>query len=147
LLFAEDGSDFLRDLGAPAPYRRVSADCDKFAKLFQAARAAVAAGSNSVVFELSTIFLAVRNIATCFSLGCTERANFSRRSALRLGPDSLAIDPIVFETLERARVLSTRGVGSLLRDHEVQGATACFTELETWMSGLCAKTRLYERVQ
>jgi hypothetical protein len=147
LLFGENDRDFLRDLGAPAPYRRVAADCDKFARLFQAARGAVKAGSNSVVFELSTIFLAARNIATCFSLGCTERPDFSRRSALRLGSDSLAIDQIAFETLERARVLSTRGVGPLLSHHEIQTATACFAELEVWMSGLCAKTRSHERVQ
>lgn len=146
LLFAEDGRDFLRELGTPSPYRRVAADCDKFSKLFQTAREAVAAGSNSVVFELSTIFLAVRNIATCFSLGCTARADFSRRSALRLGSDSLVIDRIAFETLERARVLSTRGVGPLLSDHEMQSATACFTQLEVWMNRLCAKTRLHERV-
>jgi len=42
----------------------------------------ITGGSNSKVFDLSTIFLSIRNIATCFSLGVKSQPNFSRNSAL-----------------------------------------------------------------
>jgi hypothetical protein len=147
LLFAEDNMDFLGSLGPPHAYQRVVADCDKFARLFRTARAAISAGTNSIVFELSTIFLAIRNIATCFSLGFIQCADFSRRSALHLGSQSLSIDPVVFEALERARVLSTRGVGEGISDDELPRITASFGGIEAWMNALCAQTRSRERVQ
>lgn len=147
LLFAEDQSDFLHELGAPQTYQRAVIDCERFANLFQVSRNAVLTGSDSIVFELSTIFLAIRNIATCFSLGCARSPNFSRRSALRLGSDSLSIDPIVFEILERARVLSTRGVGTGPTEEELQRVISALTGVEAWMTALCGKARSYERVQ
>lgn len=147
LLFAEDATDFLRSLGSPHPYHRATADCEKFARLFRAARDVVRAGTNSVVFELSTIFLAIRNIATCFSLGVTEHPDFSRRSALRLGSDSLTIDSVAFDALEHARALSTRGVGIALDQEDLPRITATFDGVENWMNTLCARARSHERVQ
>jgi hypothetical protein len=141
LLFADNASDFLRSLGAPRPYRAVEPDCEKFVRLFIAARDAVENGTNSIVFELSTLFLALRNFATCFSLGRTEYADFSRRSALRLGTLSLSIDPRSFETLERARILSTRGVGEAINDADVQHAISSFDGIQSWMNVLSARTR------
>lgn len=147
LLFSEDRTDFLRDLAVPLVYGRVVLDCEKFANLFQVARKALVAGTPSIVFELSTIFLAVRNIATCFSLGCTESPDFSRRSALRIGSASLSIDPVVFDILERARILSTRGAGSDLTDEEMERAILSLADIEAWIDMLCAKARSHERLQ
>lgn len=147
LLFSEDATDFLRSLGPPRAYRGAVADCEKFARLFRAARDAIQAGTNSVVFELSTIFLAIRNIATCFSLGLTDHPDFSRRSALRLGYNSLAIDAVAFDALERARVLSTRGVGIAPDQKDLLRITATFGVVEKWMNTLCARARSCERIQ
>lgn len=147
LLFSEDRTDFLRDLAVPLAYGRVVLDCERFAALFQVARKAIVAGTPSIVFELSTIFLAVRNIATCFSLGCTERPDFSRRSALSIGSASLSIEPMVFDILERARILSTRGAGSDLTDQEMERAISSLADVEAWIDMLCAKARSYERLQ
>jgi hypothetical protein len=147
LLFAEDRSDFLHQLGKPQAYRGVVVDCEKFASLFHVSHTAVFAGTESIVFELSTIFLAIRNIATCFSLGCTGGPDFSRRSALRLGSDSVPIDPAVFELLERARVLSTRGVGTGPNQEELRRVTSALPDVESWITALCAKAKSYERLQ
>ena len=146
LLFSEDGTDFLRTLGTPCPYLRALADCEKFANLFCAARDSIHAGSNSPIFELSTIFLAIRNFATCFSLGLTDRPNFSRRAALHLGSDSLDIDPSTFNTLERARLLSTRGAGIAPIEDELHRVVLSFETIDNWMNGLRERARSYERV-
>lgn len=147
LLFSEDATDFLRGLGPPQPYRHVVADCEKFARLFGAASQALRVGTNSVVFELSSIFLAIRNIATCYSLGLMERPDFSRRSALRLGSDSLVTDPVVFDALERARVLSTRGVGTAPDEEDLLRISGSLEMVESWIHRLCARARMHERVQ
>jgi len=139
LLHASDGLDFLRELGKPARYTRSDLDCAKFRSIFGAAYSAIKEGSHSRVFELSSIFLAVRNIATCFSLGVLQRPDFSRRSALRLEGDSLAIESEIFELIERARILSTRGHGTLLSDAEIGNVLARLDLIESWMDRLVAK--------
>jgi predicted nucleotidyltransferase len=141
LLHASDERDFLRDLGRPERYLRSDVDCAKFRSIFSAAYTAIKEGSPSRVFELSSIFLAVRNIATCYSLGVLERPDFSRRSALRLEGDSLDIESEVFELIERARILSTRGHGSVFSDGEISRVIARLDLIESWMDRLVAKAQ------
>lgn len=107
LLFSSDHSDYLKGMGRPEPYAGCVADCQKFFTLFQEAHASVLTGKVSTVFELSTVFLSIRNFATCFSLGDGELPDFSRHSALRLGADSIQITQNAYRTLERARILCT----------------------------------------
>ena len=76
ILFSSDRSDFLSSLGSPALYRNCVRDCDKFFSLFREARISLEKNSTSKVFDLSMIFLSIRNIATCFSLGNLEAARF-----------------------------------------------------------------------
>src|SRR5437879_2859010 len=85
LLYASDQSDFLCALGRPESYQRCQQDCDKFFALFREACSSFESQVESKVFDLSMVFLAIRNFATCFSLGTLERPDFSRSSALRLG--------------------------------------------------------------
>lgn len=141
LLHGSDGTDFLRGLGEPANYTRSNVDCAKFRSIFGSACEAIKADSPSPVFELSSVFLAVRNIATCYSLGVLGRPDFSRRSALRLGGDSLDIEGEVFALIERARILSTRGQGPLLSEIEIKSAVARLGPIESWMDRLVAKTQ------
>lgn len=141
LLFSDDQSDFVRALGRPRPYLAAVSDCDKFSVLFASARASLLAETNSPTFELSTIFLAVRNFATCFSLGVTMKPDFSRRSALQLGPHSLDIGPNEFSILERARIMSTRGIGVSVDRNELAVVGNSLNTIEQWMSDLSVVVR------
>lgn len=135
LLFSPDGTDYLHELGAPARYQSAARDCQKFFVLFEMAANALRIGTNSPVFELSTIFLAVRNFATCYSLR-TEFADFSRHSALRLGANSLLLSKEGFEILERARLLCTRGLGGMISHEEITFVTAMLETIDDWMRNL-----------
>jgi acyl-CoA synthetase (AMP-forming)/AMP-acid ligase II len=136
LVYSDDGSDFLLSLGSPAQYSEKEKDCLRFMKLFASSKKALAQETNSQVFELSTIFLAVRNFATCYSLGELDTPDFSRRSALRLGDKSAPIDEADFSIFERARILCTRGEGGNISPEEVAAALKAIPAIDHWMSQL-----------
>jgi Nucleotidyltransferase domain len=146
LLFSSNQEDFLQSLGTPAPYRYCGRDCERFLALFRDARASLAAGSNSRVFDLSTIFLSIRNIATCFALGVTGQPDFSRSSALRLGVDSISVSPKSYQILERARILCTRGNGEQITDEEFDSTLPQLERVYDWMSKLVERAKEHERV-
>jgi len=141
ILFSSDKSDFLSSLGGPALYRNCVRDCDKFFSLFREARISLENNSTSKVFDLSMIFLSIRNIATCFSLGVLKRPDFSRHSALHLGDHSLRIPPKPFEILERSRILCTRGHGSKIITDEAEIAFAQFPQIGQWMVSLVMEAK------
>lgn len=140
LLHSPDNSDYVRELGTPAAYRWAAQDCQKFFNLFEGSANSLRAGTNSPVFELSTIFLAVRNFATCYSLGAGS-PDFSRHSALRLGANSLVVSDDVFGILERARLLCTRGTGEMVSQEEVTSVTSSLGEIDDWMRILLMSVR------
>ena len=111
LVYSEDGGDFIGELGLPSNYVRAADDCRRFRCIFESAFFAVQENTPSLVFELSTIFLAIRNIATCFSLAMMSTPEFGRNSARKLGPRSISISDTVYSVLMRARLLSPRGLG------------------------------------
>ena len=134
LVFASDGEDFLRELGAPREYENADEDCAKFMRLFGESLQSLYSTSDSQVFHLSCIFLATRNFATCYSF-TRGRPIFSRRSPLLIeSPVSLSTD--VFNILVRARVLSTRGIGEALNRHEVSIAMRACPQIHNWMQSL-----------
>lgn len=141
LLFPSDGQDFLQSLGKPAPYSCCIRDCEKFLSLFRDARASLTHSRASRVFELSTIFLSIRNIATCFSLGVLKRPDFSRSSALRLGENDVPLSLVSYQVLERARVLCTRGHGPKIRDDEIDAALRELDGVYDWMKGLVEEAK------
>jgi hypothetical protein len=136
LLYSSDQVDFLGALGKPKPYGRCRQDCDKFLTLFREARESFVQQDGSNVFDLSMVFLAIRNFATCFSLGLLSRPDFSRHSALRLGHYSLPILDSAYKVLERSRLLSTRAFGNSITDQEAQIAFEEFSCIEEWMDRL-----------
>lgn len=140
LLHSSDNSDYVRELGAPAAYQWAAQDCQKFFDLFEGSANSLRAGTNSPVFELSTIFLAVRNFATCYSLGAGS-PDFSRHSALRLGANSLVVSDDVFGILERARLLCTRGSGEMISQKEATSVALRLGEIEDWMQILLMSVR------
>ncbi|MDP9154650.1 MAG: nucleotidyltransferase domain-containing protein [Pseudomonadota bacterium] len=134
LLYASDGQDFIASLGVPAQYSKRRADCEKFAKLFDESFCALQANENSKIFHLSCMFLAMRNFATCYSFG-NGTPIFSRRSPLLLDK-CVPISESVFDIFARARILSTRGYGSLPSEEEIDGAKKFSGEITGWMSDL-----------
>ena len=146
LLFSSDQLDYLKALGSPEPYKNCVQDCEKFFTLFCEAYDSLIANSNSKVFDLSTVFLSIRNIATCFSLRTTERSNFSRNSALCLGVNSIPIALDSYQILERSRILCTRGHGKNITDDEIDTALRRLNEVHEWMNNLVKKAKEHERV-
>jgi hypothetical protein len=147
LVFTSDKHDFIKSLGPPATYRNCISDCEKFHALFRDARASIMADEQSKVFDLSTLFLSVRNIATCYSLGLTDHPDFSRHSALRLPRARLPISNEAYTVLERARILCTRGFGASITQEETKLAIGELEDIERWMDGLVEEAKRNERVQ
>jgi hypothetical protein len=137
LIYSEDGGDFIKGLGMPSPYIAVAQDCRRFREILESAIMSIREGSPSLVFELSTIFLAIRNIATCYSLGMLPSPTFSRNSARKLGSRSIPISDTTYLILMRARLLSARGLGE---DIAVVDTSKLVDELEVcqlWVNELC----------
>jgi hypothetical protein len=136
LIFSSDDTDFLSQLGKPEPYSKVQADCSKFQALFEESVVALCSGSPSPVFELSSVFLAIRNFATCFALGGLGLREFSRHSASKLNGFSIRIDCEVLDTLQKCRVLSTRGIGELPRSSEITNVVDAVPIIRDWMNAI-----------
>jgi hypothetical protein len=136
LIFASDQIDFIANLGVPAQYLGCIRDCHKFFNLFETSCDSLCSGDSTATFDLSTIFLSIRNIATCHSLGVLGKPSFARDSALRLGLTSLPIDPDVYSILERSRVLCTRGSGENIQSGEVDVLKRELPRIRTWMKSL-----------
>jgi hypothetical protein len=147
LLFASDAVDYLKALGSPGPYRQCVRDCEKFFALFREGYDSLFAKSSSVVFDLSTVFLSIRNLATCFSLGVTDQPDFSRNSAICLGARSLRLSQESYHVLERARILCTRGLGANIMQEEINTTLLQLNEVRKWMSNLIDEAKKYERIQ
>lgn len=92
-----------------------------------------------MVFEMSTIFLAIRNFATCFLLGMEKVGNFSRRSALQMGKKSIQISLDTFDLLERSRILSIRGTGKMIETEKIISSLEEISSIKIWMNGLLAE--------
>jgi len=147
LLHSTDGVDYLHELGRPNPYISGFADCSRFRILVSEARASLKNRSRTVVFDFSTIFLGIRNFATCFSLAMCETPIFSRDSALRLGGYSVPIDSACYEILQRARLLSSRGIGENLNSENVQSVIDKMNVIDDWMDKLLDMVKNNGRIQ
>ena len=144
LLFSSDQCDYLKSLGDPASYKTCVKDCEKFYSLFREACASLATNTTSRVFDLSTVFLSIRNIASCFSLGTIATPDFSRHSATKLGVFSINISASTYQIFERARILCTRGSGSNIADCEVDVAIQESVKINEWMIILVQEAKTYE---
>jgi hypothetical protein len=141
LLFSTNGSDLLQSMGRPMPYHHGLRDCEKFHALFCGARRSMDENNLSTAFDLSTMFLGIRNIATCFALGILHEPTFSRHSARQLGVFSLAIPETPYSVLERARILCTRGLGKAIIHDEVESVRANIPLIEEWIRTLIVEAR------
>lgn len=133
LLSASDDRDFLRTLGSPAVYGKSRDDCERFLAIFQHAQDSALRDSTSIVFDLSSAFLGLRNFCSCFLLG-RERPDFSRNVALNLMGADPPVSMDVYLILERARLLCTRAYGAALTKCDIELARTALPTLNTWMT-------------
>ncbi len=143
ILFSSDGTNYFKELGEPGPYNNMVEDCQKFFAIFNDASARLQSSRDSAVFELSIVFLAIRNIASCYSLGTAEKPDFSRDSALQLNDIPLTIDEKIYEVLSRSRTLSTRGKGVIPTTETINYAIKILPKIEEWMSNLIQEAEKY----
>ena len=136
IIYSSSGKNFIKDLGEPKEYRKCKQDCIKFYNLYCKAVDSISSGSNSVIFELSSIFLAIRNMATCYLLGIHKIGNFSRRSALQMNEESLHISKETYRLLERSRVLCIRGTGRMIKRNEIECCEDEMLSIKDWMEKL-----------
>jgi predicted nucleotidyltransferase len=118
LIHSDNNEDIRRTSGKPNSYTNLESDLKKFSTLFYDSIKSINNSEHSDTFDLSMLFLSIRNFASCYSLGALNEFNFSRKSALKLKTDKLKISDESFSILERARILSTRGSGKLITDIE-----------------------------
>lgn len=118
LIHSDNNEDILRNWGKPSSYTNLESDLKKFSTLFYDSIKSINNSEHSDTFDLSMLFLSIRNFASCYSLGALNEFNFSRKSALKLKTNKLKISDESFSILERARILSTRGSGKLITDIE-----------------------------
>jgi hypothetical protein len=133
MLFSENGDDFLRHLGSPSRYSNCLADCKRFFRLFEDAAASLNTDARSTIFDLSTIFLSIRNFSTCYSLGKSPRPDFSRHAALSMRTFPAPLKPEFHRVIERARILCTRGYGTAISAPEVSLVRQSLAIVHEWM--------------
>ena len=132
LVFSSDGSDFIVELGSPQKYKKMYDDCSKFMKLFNESYNALLEDVSSRVFHLSCMFLAMRNFATCYSLGLGKPI-FSRYSPLMID-DAIKLNKEVFDLFVQARILSTRGLGDNLNSNDIKIMSENAPQILNWMN-------------
>lgn len=134
LLYSSDGCDFISSLGQPECYSKLTEDCEKFRSLFSESFSSLTTKSNSRTFDISCMFLATRNFATCysFSLGVPI---FSRYSPLML-ENQIPLSKEEFDVYVRARILTTRGYGNSLSNNDISSVTTSAHAIIKWMNEL-----------
>ncbi len=136
LVYAGDQQCFLSSLGQPSAYLEAKKDCEAFRLIASDATSRLVSGSSSDAFELSLMYLSARNFATCYALGCLGKHFFGPSSAYKLGVKSLPLGVKYYETLRRCRLLSTRGIGSIVEGQELRDCIDRLQIITDWMSTL-----------
>jgi predicted nucleotidyltransferase len=135
-LFSKNRIPFLKSLGKPKPYINLLNDLNKFHQLFLDSKFSIESNQNSVDFDLSMIFLAIRNFASCFSLGFLKIEEFSRDSTLKIGQYSIQINLKTYNRLKESRILATRGIGERITEEELKAIMIEFDKIENWFNEL-----------
>lgn len=139
-IFSNDSIDVLKNLGEPNIYSNHINDMDKFLKLFHDSKLSLVSTKNSIDFDLSMIFLSIRNFASCYSLGHLKKPNFSRNSAIELGNDSIKLSDDCYSILLKSRILSTRGIGNNITNKELEIVLNELDYISEWFNNLKIKT-------
>lgn len=133
-IFTSQKVSFIELLGRPNQYRNLKNDLYRFHKLFQDSKASINESIYSVDFDLSMIFLAIRNFASCFALGHLNICEFSRDSAIKINEYSIEINERIYSKLKQARLLATRGIGEMVSHESLKEICFEFSEIEKWFN-------------
>ncbi len=129
LIFSSDGTDYISLCATPESYSMAQRDCSRFLRIFRRARLSIQSDRASDIFDLSAAFLGLRNFCTCYLLQ-HNILDFSRGVALNLIGDMQPRDVFAYRLLERARLLCTRGYGSMLTRTEIDEAIRVLPDFE-----------------
>lgn len=133
LVYSHDSIDYIQSIGQPSIYKSGVADCEKFHEIFLSAKESINSSDLTEIFDLSSVFLAIRNFATCYSLRSNVNPDFSRNSACNLEHHSIPIDSSTYSLFERSRVLCTRGLGEILSRSEIDKSKNSLDKIDSWM--------------
>lgn len=133
LIYSEQ-YDFLLSLDKPSYYTNCKSDLLKFKKLFDDSMASIHENDFSIIFDLAMIFLAIRNFATCYTLGCYEKPIFSRLAFEKLFDYPLKLDDKVKDLLMMSRISSTRGIKYSLEDKTLSLFELNVSKIENWFN-------------
>lgn len=133
LVYSSDGKDYLKGLGKPNQYMGIISDFYKFKDLYHTSCKNIYSKINRV-FNLSCMFLALRNVATCYSL-FKKKPTFSRLSMMKI-EKKLNVPHDVINILERARILSTRGIGNVIDINEIELIINYINVFDKWFDEL-----------
>lgn len=133
LIFSDNNMDFLRSMGCPSVYNKYNDDFLKFSSLLKTSLDELLNDTESYIFEMSNIFLSIRNIAICFSLAFMDKPIFSRDAALMIGDKSISIPLDVYSILKKARIMSTRGIGEHISKSEVSKIINFSIAINAWV--------------
>ena len=106
LIYSFNERDLIREWGKPSIYTNGLDDLKKFYNIFLDSKKQIELTRDSFLFDISTIFLSIRNFATCYSLA-NGHINFHRNSALNLGNRSVPISTENYKMLESSRLFAT----------------------------------------
>ncbi len=132
LIYSYTGVDLIYEWKEPSPYSNGLHDLKKFYNIFLDSTKQIELTRDSFLFDISTIFLSIRNFATCYSLA-NGNINFHRNSALNLADKSVPISVENYKLLELARLLATRGVGEFPNEYDSGRLIKCFKDIDDWM--------------
>ena len=133
LVYSSD-KDFLSTLGIPSLYKDCKLDLMKFKKLFDDSIDSLKTNEYSVTFDLAMIFLAIRNFATCYTLGCYKKPIFSRQSFEKLTDFPLVLDIRLKEMLMMSRISSTRGINYYIGEEDLSLFKSEIGNINKWFN-------------
>ncbi len=109
-------------------------DLLKFKKLFEDSTASINKDDFSIIFDLAMIFLAIRNFATCYSLGSYKKPIFSRATFEKLHDYPLKLDDEIKELLMMSRISSTRGLEYSIENKSLSLLKLNLDKIENWFN-------------
>ena len=133
-LVFSSSQDFLLELGKPKLYANCKSDLLKFKKLFDDSVASINENDFSIIFDLAMIFLAIRNFATCYTLGSYEKPIFSRLSFEKLYDYPLKLDEKIKDMLMMSRISSTRGIEYNIENKSLTLLKLNLGKIENWFN-------------
>lgn len=139
LVYSSSGYDFLSQIGEPSIYRNCKNDLLKFKNLFEESIISMKENNYSLIFDLAMIFLAIRNFATCYTLGCYQRPIFSRLAFEKLDDNPLILDDRIKELLMMSRISSTRGIDYIINEEYLSLFNLDIERISEWFNKIMRK--------